>query len=337
MSRLGSIAFCTVLLGFAAGAAAADLDMKAVDKQRAQFVDRMTREHGFSRRELDAVLKSAKIDERVLAAMSRPAERVMPWYQYRALFLTPQRITKGVEFWRLHADTVQAVAARYAVSPQMLVAILGVETFFGERTGNYRVIDSLSTLAFAYPPRAAFFASELEAFLLLTREEAVDPLQALGSYAGAMGAGQFIPSSYRAYAVDGDGDGRRDLWQNWDDVVSSVANYFKQHGWRAGEPVVERATLATSWSGPVPDNALELNDTVASLSRRGYVFPTELPQATPAAIFELEGQGEPEYWVGYQNFRVITRYNRSAMYALAAYQLGEAILAEFQAPVDGRG
>jgi membrane-bound lytic murein transglycosylase B len=321
----------------ASGASAVEVDAAAVDRARQAFVERMAAEHGFEVDSLAALLDQAKIEESVLQAMSRPAERVLAWHEYRALFLTDARIGRGVEFWRTHEQEVDRVAARYQVAPEMLVAILGIESLFGERTGRYRVLDSLATLAFAYPPRARFFTSELEAFLLLAREEAVDPLQALGSYAGAMGAGQFIPSSYRAYAVDGDGDGRRDLWGSWEDVLGSVANYFSEHGWKEGEPVVERATLSEAWSGHQPANGLDLTETVASLSTLGYVFPSTQPDTAPATILSLEGKDAQEYWVGFHNFRVITRYNRSVMYALAAHQLGEAIRAALEQGNDRRG
>ena len=182
--------------------------------------------------------------------MSRPAERVVPWFEYRNIFMTEERIAAGVRFWTEHAATLEQVAERYGVAPEMIVAIVGIETYFGTRMGKYRVLDALATLAFAYPPRAAFFASELESFLLLTREEQVDPTAALGSYAGAMGAGQFIPSSYRAYAVDADADGKRDLWTDWDDVFGSVANYFAKHGWRTGEPVMRAGDAARALRGP---------------------------------------------------------------------------------------
>jgi membrane-bound lytic murein transglycosylase B len=253
----------------------------------------------------------------------------MPWYEYRALFVSASRIEAGAKFWLAHEDELRAASSQYGVAPEMLVAILGIETFYGERTGTYRVLDSLSTLAFAYPPRSSFFTSELEAYLLLTREEGLDPLETHGSYAGAMGAGQFISSSFRAYAVDGNGDGRRDLWGNWQDVFASVANYFNVHGWRHGGPVVARATLGTGWSRTASENSMELTETVASLSQLGYIFSSELPNTAATTILSVQGEDEQEYWVGYHNFRVITRYNRSVKYALAAHDLGQAVLAAY--------
>jgi membrane-bound lytic murein transglycosylase B len=214
----------------------------------------------------------------------------------------------------------------------MLVAIVGVETYFGTRMGRYRVIDALATLAFAYPPRAQFFAGELEEFLLLSREEDLDLTKPMGSYAGAMGAGQFIPSSYRAYAVDANADGKRDIWSDWEDVLGSVANYFKVHGWRTGEPVTDRATRSSEWKGSEPTNSLDLGETVGSLVKMGYVFTTQQATDARAGAYALEAKGGgSEYWIGYHNFRVITRYNRSPKYALAAHQLGQAILAGYQA------
>jgi len=298
----------------------------AVAQARREFVDRMVQEHGFDRSALTSVFDAAEIDQRILDAISRPAERVVPWHEYRNIFLTEERIAAGVQFWLDNAGAIERIAAEYGVAPEMIVGIIGVETFFGRIMGRYRVIDSLATLAFAYPPRSRFFSSELEHFLLLTREEGVDVFEPMGSYAGAMGAGQFIPSSYRAYAVDANGDGRRDIWTDWEDVIGSVANYFKEHGWRAGQPVADAATRPSSWSGPEPANRLELNATVGSLSELGYEFEPRLPSAAPAAVFSFEAEGGgSEYWVGYHNFHVITRYNRSPKYALAAHQLSQAI------------
>jgi membrane-bound lytic murein transglycosylase B len=297
---------------------------------RAAFIDKMVAQHDFDRAELTSLLDAAVIDKTILDTMSRPAERVVPWFEYRNIFMTEERIAAGVRFWGEHAATIDQMAARYRVAPEMIVAIVGIETYFGTRMGRYRVLDALATLSFAYPPRASFFTSELESFLLLAREEDVDTTAALGSYAGAMGAGQFIPSSYRAYAVDGDADGKRDLWSNWNDVLGSVANYFSRHGWRAGEPVMDPAIRADSYKGPEPGNGLNLNGTVGSVTEMGYVFTTTLPSNAPAAPYSFEAAGGgSEYWIGYHNFYVVTRYNRSTKYALAAHQLSQAIRSRY--------
>jgi len=308
-----------------------DYDATEVAARRAEFVAEMVAKHGFDREQLNAMLAGAVIDDSILAAISRPAERVVPWHEYRQIFLTSSRIDAGADFWVEHAESIERVARRFGVDPEIIVAIIGVETLFGQRMGRYRVLDALSTLAFAYPPRATFFRSELEQFLLLAREEGVDLSGALGSYAGAMGAGQFIPSSFRAYAVDGDADGHRDLWENWDDILASVANYFSVHGWRAGELVAEEASRTASFEGAEPDNRLELNATVDSLRQAGYEFETSMPESAPAAVFALErDESSFEYWLGFHNFYVITRYNRSFKYALAAYQLSQAIRDKYQ-------
>lgn len=330
--RAAAVVFAATALCVAAHAD----NQAAIARARANFVDRMVKAHDFDRGGLESLLATAVIDQSVLDAISRPAERVVPWYEYRNIFLTDRRIDAGVQFWKEHASTVQTMADRYGVAPEMLVAILGVETFFGQRMGRHRVLDSLATLAFAYPPRSKFFASELESFLLLAREDGVDVSSALGSYAGAMGAGQFIPSSYRAYAVDGNDDGKRNLWTDWDDVLGSVANYFKKNGWQSGQPIAEQATRSPRFKGAEPRDRLALDATVGSLSKQGYVFQTEASDDTPAGVFALEAEGGgSEYWVGYENFRVITRYNPSPKYALAAFELGRAILARVQSATSG--
>ena len=304
----------------------------AVAAAKTAFVDKMVKQHDFDRAELTALLDQAQIVQSVLDTMSKPAERVVPWFQYRRIFLTEERIAAGTRFWSEHAKDIETVAQRYGVAPEMIVAIVGVETYFGTRMGKYRVLDALATLAFAYPPRAAFFSSELEQFVLLAREERLDATAALGSYAGAMGAGQFIPSSFRRYAVDADGDGKRDLWNNWDDALGSVANYFKMSGWQTGQPVVEQASRGPTFKGAEPRNSMDLKDTVGSLRHEGYLFTTDLPAEAPAAPFALEAAGGgSEYWVGFKNFHVITRYNRSPKYALAAYELGQAIRTRYEA------
>jgi membrane-bound lytic murein transglycosylase B len=257
--------------------------------------------------------------------LKTPAERVVPWYEYRNIFMNDARINAGVQFWTDHEELLMATSARFGVDPEMILAILGIESLFGERMGTYRVVDALSTLAFAYPPRADFFASELESFLIIYSEEGSSVLEAVGSYAGAMGAGQFIPSSYRAYAVDADGDGQRDLWKNWGDILGSIANYLARHGWQAGQPVAVAAELGTA-AAVEPGNRLGLDQTVGALRAQGFDFDAGLANDLGAMLVAVERDPDSTgYYVGLNNFHVITRYNRSVKYALAAVELSEAI------------
>ena len=200
----------------------------------------------------------------------------MSWGEYRPIFLTRERIDAGAKFWNKNRAALEAVSERTGVPVEIMVGIIGVETYFGRITGGHRVLDALATLAFDYPPRAKFFRSELEHFLLLVREEQMQATDAFGSYAGAMGRPQFMPSSYRAYAVDSTGDGKRDIWNDWTDVAGSVANYFIEHKWRPGEEVVAKASLDGSWKGTVPANGLKAEDTVGSLSKQGVMFSTSM-------------------------------------------------------------
>jgi membrane-bound lytic murein transglycosylase B len=211
------------------------------------------------------------------------------------------------------------------VAPEYIVAIIGVETKFGRIMGRYRVLDALATLAFDYPPRSEFFRKELEEFVLLTREESLKPLDALGSYAGAMGGSQFMPSSYRKFAVDADGDGKRDLWTNWDDVIASTANYFREHGWETGGPVLSEVDLDPEPTFTIDTRNLKLNETVESLNALGVHTRTPMPADTPAMILSAEQKDGPAYRVGFRNFEVITRYNRSVKYAMTVNDLAEAI------------
>lgn len=293
-----------------------------------QFIDSMVSKHDYNRRALKRVLREAKSLESILEAISRPAEKTKPWDEYRAIFLTKQRITAGAEFWREHEAELKRISVETGVPCEILVGIIGIETYFGRITGNYRVLDALATLAFDYPPRSKFFKRELEEFFLLVREERIEASGATGSYAGAMGAPQFMPSSFRAYAVDSSADGKRDIWTNWSDVIGSVANYFVAHGWQQSNEVVARATLSTGWQGRVPDNSLKPADTVSSLSQQGVLFATDMPNDHKSQLLLLHGADGDEYWVGFQNFFVITRYNHSVMYALAVHQLGQEIAIE---------
>jgi len=325
------LAALALVLGSAAVAQDYAWDAADVERRRAAFIARVSASHGFEAAELREILGTASIQQSALNAISRPAERVVPWFEYREIFLNEARIDAGARFWQAEEARITATAERFGLEPEMVVAILGIETMYGERMGSYRVVDALSTLAFAYPPRADFFASELESLLLIWSEEGPEVLEALGSYAGAMGAGQFIPSSYRAYAVDGDRDGRRDLWSNWDDILASVANYFAEHGWRGGEPIAVPAAQGTA-PGREAGNRLELDETVGSLRAAGYEFDPGLPAELPAMLVAVEGsETTTDYWIGLHNFRVITRYNRSVKYALAALELSQAIRARFEA------
>jgi len=303
----------------------------AIDVERPDvksFIDSMVERHSYDRAKLESVLMQAESKKSILEAIARPAERTLEWKEYRDIFITEERIAAGTAFWREHMDVLHRISDETGVSIEILVGIIGVETYYGRITGNYRVLDALSTLAFDYPPRSKFFLGELEHFLLLVREEGMQATDATGSYAGAMGRPQFMPSSYRAYAVDSTDDGKRDIWDNWSDVIGSVANYFVRHGWQRNAQVVTSASLGAQWSGEIPENSLTPEETVTSLSHQGVMFSTDLAGDEKSQLLTLVGDDGEEHWVGFHNFFVITRYNRSVMYALAVHQLGQEIAAE---------
>jgi len=304
---------------------AVHLDVTRPDVQA--FIDEMVDQHDFDRDSLAASLADARTKPSIIRKISTPAERELTWGEYRKIFITRERIAAGTNFWLENRPMLERIEKETGVSVEMIVGIIGVETYYGRITGKDRVIDALVTLAFDYPQRAAFFRKELVQFLLLTREEGIDPSEPLGSYAGAMGRPQFMPSSFRAYAVDATGDGKRDIWNDWADVAGSIANYFTEHGWRSGEEVVAQATIGHGWSGPKPEpkNTLTPGETVASLSSKGVIFATDLADDSEGELLTYEGSGGIEHWVAFHNFFVITRYNRSVMYALAAHQLGQEI------------
>ena len=299
----------------------------------AAFIDEMVETHDFDHDALANVLAEAEIRQTIVKKISTPAERKLSWGEYRKIFITRERIAAGTTFWLENREMLERIQRESGVSVEMIVGIIGVETYYGRITGKDRVIDALATLAFDYPPRSKFFRNELMQFLILAREEEIDAPEPLGSYAGAMGRPQFMPSSFRAYAVDASGDGKRDIWNNWADVAGSVANYFVEHGWRTGEEVVAQATLSSRWDGPAPEpkNTLKAKDTVESLSKNGVVFATNLSADSASELLTYEGDDGTEYWVGFHNFFVITKYNRSVMYALAAYQLGQEIASKVAA------
>lgn len=296
----------------------------------ARFVDEVSRRHGLDAEALRTLLAQGRHQPRIIAAISRPAETVLKWWEYRARLVTAERVKRGADFWLAHQDRLAATAAKTGVDPAYVVAIIGIETNFGRNKGSWRVLDALMTLGFDYPPRQAFFLQELEQFLLLVREEKLDPLTTLGSYAGAMGAPQFMPSSYRRFATNGPLEGaldpRRDLFDSWDDVIASVANYFVAHGWRAGDPVLAEATAPLEAWETIDRRNLRLDTTVATLSGRGIVIDGKFADDTAALLLQAELEDRPNVRVGFHNFTVITRYNRSNLYAMAVHDLAQAIM-----------
>ncbi|GGA10898.1 lytic murein transglycosylase B [Dyella caseinilytica] len=289
-----------------------------------QLVQEVVKDTGKDPAQLNALLDGAKKQQSILNAISRPAE-AKPWSEYREIFLTPDRIDAGIDFYRQHRDLLEKIGAQYGVAPEYIVAILGVETFYGRNTGKYKVLDALVTLGLYYPPRATFFRNELKTLLELPDNHLAGPVDTLtGSYAGAQGWGQFMPSSIRDFAVDEDGDGHIDLQNSLPDILASVANYFAKHGWVTGGAVAARAQ---------PDGAakvLEVKDstpqwTIEQLEAWGYAPIQHLDPGANSSVQKFQGLNGPEYWFTFQNFYVITRYNRSPMYAMAVNQLAQAI------------
>jgi membrane-bound lytic murein transglycosylase B len=320
--RCMTLALAAALFAATANPAAA-LDTRRADVK--SFIAQMVDQHSFKKRQLRKLLGAAQSQPAILEAMDRPAEKAKMWYEYRPIFLSERRISEGTEFWLAHRQELDRASVRSGVAPEYLAAILGVETYYGRLTGSYRVLDALATLAFDYPARAKFFKDELEQFLLLTREMKLDPLTVKGSYAGAMGAPQFMPSNYRRYAVDADADGRIDLWTNWWDVCASVGHYLKEHGWNAGEPILSEASVDADKSTDLDGRKLSLTETVESLKAKGVEFDSSLPPDSPALLIAADEADGVHWRVGYNNFYVITRYNHSALYAMAVFELAAAV------------
>jgi membrane-bound lytic murein transglycosylase B len=290
-----------------------------------QFIDEMVKEHKFDRKVLTSVFDKARLHPSIIKAISKPAES-KPWYAYREIFLTKGRIEGGVKFWNENKDILKKVSEKYGVPEQIMIAIIGVETRYGKHKGSYPVIDALSTLAFAYPPRSKFFRSELKQFLIMTREESIDPLEQKGSYAGAMGMPQFISSSFRHYAVDFDEDGQRDLWNNVADAAGSVGNYFSVHGWKKGQPIATKVKVSGLKYRDLIDGNLKPRYSADELRLAGVALPGNLPMDLRGTLIALDSGDGPEYWVVWHNFYVISRYNHSALYAMAVYQLSNEIV-----------
>jgi membrane-bound lytic murein transglycosylase B len=305
---------------------AATASAKTPDQLRDDFIDEMVRVHGFTRAEVTRTLYQAELRKPILEAISRPAEKRLNWSEYRAIFVTPARIDGGVNFWRDNAETLARAEREYGVPPEIIVAILGVETRYGGFTGGHRVLDALHTLGFHYPRRGRFFREQLSHFLRFAREEKIDPTYPTGSYAGAMGMPQFMPDSYRIYAIDFDGDGRRDIWENPKDVIGSVANYFVEKGrWRPGEAVTAPAEGVNGSHRSLVDAGARPSLSPDALRRAGIRSSVLANDPDKVSLIEFDTGSGQEHWVGLANFYAIMRYNPRTKYAMAVFQLSEEI------------
>lgn len=294
-----------------------------------QFIDKMVNKHGFDRQQLQEILSQAKRLDSVLRLMDNqaPTTSVKPpsgpngaWLRYRKKFITPDNVQNGVVFWNQYEDALNRAWQVYGVPPEIIVGIIGVETRWGRVMGKTRILDALATLSFNYPRRAEYFSGELETFLLMARDEQDDPLNLKGSFAGAMGYGQFMPSSYKQYAVDFSGDGHINLWDPVD-AIGSVANYFKAHGWVKGDQV---AVMANGQAPGLP-NGFKTKYSISQLAAAGLTPQQPLGNHQQASLLRLDVGTGYQYWYGLPNFYTITRYNHSTHYAMAVWQLGQAV------------
>ncbi|MCG8379755.1 MAG: lytic murein transglycosylase B [Proteobacteria bacterium] len=306
-------------------------------QSRDAFIQKMEKKYGFDRSSLEGLFEQAIVSKSILKAISRPAEKKLPWYKYRNIFIQQRRINEGVSFWHENYEKLKQAEKQFGVPAEIIVGIIGVETFYGGNKGSYRVFDALNTLAFHYPKRAAFFRSEFEQYLLLTREQGFDPMLLKGSYAGAMGLPQFISSSYRHYAIDFDEDGIIDIWNNPHDAIGSVANYFVEHGWQKEKPVIAKVKIQGNDYKKLLRGGLELDTSVTELEDAGIISNTIFEQGEKLKLFEYELENGNEYWLAHKNFYVITRYNHSALYAMAVYQLAKLIKEKFEQTAQSSG
>lgn len=315
---------CTLLATLSASAETPAAGAVAAAQQ--QFASEVAKAGTRNADEILATLQKARYQQSVIDTMSRPAES-KSWKDYRPIFVNDRRIEDGSAFYKANRALLERIAGEYGVPAEIIVAILGVETNYGRNAGHYRVLDALTTLAFYYPPRQDFFRDELKRLFLLRSPSFPYALEDLtGSYAGAMGWGQFMPSSIANFARDGDGDGKIDLWNSLPDICASVANYFLAHGWQKGGPVAQRAQVSAQ-ARTIEPNGLTPVYSLQQLAEWGYTTESKLDPMTPATLIRLDGENGPEIWITFQNFYVISRYNKSPLYSLAAYQVSQAIAA----------
>lgn len=326
--KVGVLLFAITIVVYSADSLSQSIPMNA---QVRAFIDEMVKKHDFDEGELTELLREAHFRQDIIDAISRPAE-AKPWFEYRPIFVTDSRARDGIAFWEANEQSLRRAEERYGVPPEIIVAIIGVETRYGAHMGRYRVLDALSTLAFGYPKRSRFFRKELEEFLVMTREEDIKPTDLVGSYAGALGKPQFIPSSFRAYAVDFDNDGTRNLWDSNADAIGSVASYFVRHGWKPGQRVTTEVRGAQASHQKFVDAGMKPSIRLKTLYASGITASginkgaKQEPDAL-ASLIKLETENSHEYWLGFNNFYVITRYNHSNLYAMAVFQLSQEILA----------
>ncbi|WP_246128537.1 lytic murein transglycosylase B [Pleionea sediminis] len=291
-----------------------------------QFIDRMVEVHDMDRTRLEGLFAKANRSQKIIDLMTSPAES-KPWHEYRKIFISDARVKAGVEFWNKYHVELKRAEATFQVPASMIVGIIGIETYYGRIQGKIPVWDALFTLGFHYPPRGKFFRGELEQFLLLCKEQGWNELEPVGSYAGAMGMGQFISTSYREYAVDFDGDGKINLFDNPVDAIGSVANYFRRHKWRWGEPVAYPVTKSGQFASELESRRLKPVTTAGALKELGYDWKIDTLDEQGAGLYFFDQPEGKDAWVIFDNFYVITRYNRSPLYALAVFQFSQKVVA----------
>lgn len=320
--RAATLGLAAAVLLIAAVAQPATAAERKLRPEIASFIEEMAGKHGFERAALARLFGQAQPRPAVIRAISTPGT-ARPWHEFRARLVDEIRIAGGVEFWRQHAAVLARAGREYGVPPEIIVATIGIETLYGRQSGTFSVLEALAMLAFDYPPRAELFRSELEEFLLLTRETGLDALKVRGSYAGAMGIPQFLPSSYRRYAVDFDGDGRKSLWREAD-AIGSVANYYRAFGWETGGAIALRADGGNDAEAVIAAG-FKPHMTIGEMTKRGVVPLEPVAGDALAMLFSVDGGSGPEHWIGLQNFYVITRYNRSVNYAMAVRELAREL------------
>jgi peptidoglycan lytic transglycosylase B len=316
-----TVLLCLIISNVQQSVLAATKENKGVSVSQDEFIAQMVERHNFDAASLSKIFKQTIVSKTILDAISRPAEKKLTWHEYRQIFIKEKRINQGVEFMQKNKPKLDEAEKKFGVPAEIITAIIGVETFYGRIAGSYRVVDALNTLAFHYPKRADFFRSEFEHFLLLAREQGFDPNSLKGSYAGAMGMPQFISSSYRHYAIDFDGDDVIDIWDNPNDAIGSVANYFAEHGWKKGKPVTVKANVEGKNYKQALKSGLKPDINASDLHNYGIVTDSKFEEGEKLKLFKFEQEKHNDYWLAHNNFYVITRYNHSHLYAMAVYQL----------------